>query len=303
MNVVLCICTYRRPESLAKLLEALCSLHLDVNLSIVVSDNDESKQGVAVATSLRPDYPFSIHAISELNAGISAARNSATSKALTLNPDLVAFLDDDEWPEPQWLKELMRIQEEKNADLVGGPTQPVFPEGTADHLLNNNYYGADLDLPDGSFCRLEAGGNFLIRASVLEQYAPTFFHPSFAHSGGEDLAFFTLLAQDGYSMAWAANAIVHEPVPAARLEDGWLKKRIVNIHNSRVRVMQMLQPGLRQATVRGIKTIGLGIVASILSVFSIILPRYRNEAQMMRWKFKGKITAHLGLATVRGESY
>lgn len=303
MNVVLCICTYRRPKGLAKLLDALCQLQHEVNLSVVVSDNDEKKEGVAVVEGLSPDYPLPVHVISELNAGISAARNSATLKALTLNPDLLAFLDDDEWPEPQWLTELMRVQMEKNVDVVGGPTRPVFPKGTAEQLLDNEYYGADMNLPDGSLCQLQAGGNFLIKASLLQKYGPTFFHPSFAHSGGEDLAFFTMLAQDGCSMAWAANAVVHEPVPAARLEDGWLKRRIVNIHNSRVRVMQLLQPGARPALVRGIKTICLGVVAALLTVLSVALPRYRDKARMMRWKFQGKLTAHFGQATVRGESY
>lgn len=303
MKVVLCICTYRRPDGLAKLLSSLPALKLDHPLCVVVSDNDANKEGMAVVESLPDDYPFTVHAISELNAGISAARNSATNKALSLNPDLVAFLDDDEWPETQWLSELLRIQAEKNADAVGGPTRPVFPSTTPDHLRQNSYYGADLCLADGSDCQLQAGGNFLIKASVLQKYAPEFFNPSFAHSGGEDLAFFTQLSSDGYTMAWASNAVVHEPVPADRLAKGWLKRRIVNIHNSRVRVMQLLQPGIRHSVIRGIKTIALGLVAFVLTAASLVIPAYRDQAQMMRWKFQGKFTAHFGFATVRGETY
>lgn len=303
MNVVLCICTYRRPEGLAKLLDALPSLEHNCKLSVVVSDNDAQMQGLAVAESLGPDYPYPVHCISELNAGISAARNSATLKALSLEPDLVAFLDDDEWPEPQWLSELMRIQNTLNVDVVGGPTRPVFPPNTADHLLQVSYYGADLNLADESLCQLQAGGNFLIRAAVLARYAPAFFHPAFAHSGGEDLAFFTQLSKDGFTMAWAANAVVHEPVPASRLADDWLKRRIVNIHNSRVRVMQMIDPGFKPSLLRAVKTVGLGIYTLLVTLISFIAPGYRDQAQMLRWKFKGKLTAHFGQATVRGETY
>ncbi|MBX2881694.1 MAG: glycosyltransferase family 2 protein [Granulosicoccus sp.] len=303
MNVVLCICTYRRPEGLETLLNALPELQHDVQLSIVVSDNDKARQGIAVVESLPKSYPYPIYAISELNAGISAARNSAVNKALSLQPELVAFLDDDEWPQAQWLNELLRIQAEQQADAVGGPTKPVFPDETPESVIDNDYYGADLNLADGSLCQLQAGGNFLIRASVLEAYKPDFFHPSFAYSGGEDLAFFTQLAKDGYRMAWASNAIVYEPVPPARLADGWLKRRIINIHNSRVRVMQMLDPGLGPTIMRGIKTIALGGAALLLTTASIVMPRYRQAAQMMRWKFRGKLTAHFGRATVRGETY
>lgn len=303
MKVVLCICTYRRPDGLLRLLKSLPLLQHSASLSVVISDNHADQEGLAAARSLPPDYPLNLHCISELNAGISAARNSATSKALELQPELVAFLDDDEWPEPQWLAELMRIQSEQAADAVGGPTLPEFPPEAPEHLRNNTYYGASLNLPDGSSCQLEAGGNFLIKASVLQKYSPAFFHPSFAHSGGEDLAFFKQLSQDGHTMAWAANAIVHEPVSESRLAEGWLKERIINIHNSRVRVMQMLEPGILQKLVRGIKTIGLGSVAILLSGAALLIPSYRESARMMRWKFRGKLSAHLGRSIVRGETY
>jgi len=288
---------------LQKLLQALPSLHGNFELEVVVADNDDAAEGIAVCNDLASDYPFRVHTTQATESGISAARNAATSHALLLAPELVAFLDDDECPEQQWLEELCRIQSACNADVVGGPTRPVFPEGTCARIRQNSYYGADLAMPDASACQLQAGGNFLIKASVLRQYAPDFFHPSFAHSGGEDLAFFTQLALQGHTMFWAANAIVHEPVPPSRLEDGWMRRRIINIHNSRVRVMQLLQPGFMPSSIRIIKTALLGIMAAGFSALAWIFPGLRDRAQMLRWKFKGKLTAHLGQATVREETY
>ncbi|ASJ72542.1 glycosyltransferase family 2 protein [Granulosicoccus antarcticus] len=305
MKTVLCICTFRRPEGLRKLLETLPNIDGTENLEIVVADNDSAGAGLAVCAELTTQgYPFKLHTVpAGESSGISAARNAACLKALTLHPEQLAFLDDDEWPEQQWLTELLRVQQHCNADVVGGPTRPVFPQGTELAVTVNPYYGADMALPDETQCQLQAGGNFLIKADVLQTLAPEFFNPAFAHSGGEDLAFFTQLHFRGHSMFWAANAIVHEPVPEARLQEGWIRQRVVNIHNSRVRVMQLMQPGLSHSLVRGLKTTVLGIVAVASTCLAWLGPKWSERARQLRWKFQGKMSAHCGHATVRNESY
>ena len=302
-KIVLCICTFRRPDGLKKLLDALPTLESSSGLQVVVADNDIGKQGMDVCHALPADYPFTVHSLNETQAGISAARNAATTEALKYDPDFIVFLDDDEWPEPQWLSELLRVQQQCAADVVGGPTRPEFPENTPADLLDNPYYGADMNLPDGTQCELQAGGNFLVKADVLKPLAPMFFRPEFAHSGGEDLAFFMQLAQQSRTMFWAANAIVHEPVPESRLQASWLKHRVVTIHNSRVRVTQLLQPGLSASVVRCTKTVGLGIVAYAITCVAWLSPAIAEKAQALRWKFEGKLTAHLGKITLRSETY
>jgi len=303
VKTVICICTYKRPDGIQSLLNALTQLQDGSGIEICVVDNDAAGEGAAVCHSLPADYPFTVHAMVEPQAGISPARNKVVSHALTLNPDYLAFLDDDERPEPQWLSELLRVQSTTGADVVGGPTLSEFPADVPDSVRRNPYFGADLGFADGQSCQLQAAGNFLIKSEVIQTMAPTFFHPAFAHSGGEDLAFFTQLAKNGASMHWAAKAIVHETVPANRLTRGWMKSRVVNIANSRVRVMQMLEPGPLQAAIRALKTIALGTVAALSSVIAIVLPTKREQARMLRWKFWGKLSAHLRIATTRGEGH
>jgi len=303
VNVVLCICTFRRPEGLLHLLEELTLLTGDSDLQIVVSDNDADEEGIAVCKALPSEYPYKVHPVSAKQPGISNARNVACAKALELNPSFIAFLDDDEWPSKRWLSELLRVQADHDADVVGGPTRSVFPDNAAPELQHNLYYGADLALEDGSSCVLEAAGNFLIRQSTLRSMAPEFFRPEFALSGGEDLAFFTQLNLAKAQMRWASSAVVYEEVPNNRLADSWLQQRVINIHNSRVRVMQLLKPGFKESLIRGLKTIALGTTAYALSLLSIIVPRYRETSRLLRWKFQGKLTAHLGRETVRGETY
>lgn len=303
-KTVLCICTYKRPEGLRRLLDAAVALQEAADLEIVVADNDaEGREGIAVCAELPSDYPFKVHSLVVAAPGLSAARNAVSEHALSLGPDLIAFLDDDEWPEVQWLAELKRIQSHHGAAVVGGPTRPVFPEGTDDAVRNNPYYGADMGLPDGSRCRLEAGGNFLITRDALASLAPTFFHRDFTQSGGEDLAFFMQLDKGGFSMHWAAHAVVHEPVPAERLSHSWRRQRIINIHNSRVRVEQMLRPELPARAIRIAKTCALAGLASLMSVCAAFHVPLRDQAEQLRWKLRGKLGAHCGRKTVRKEQY
>lgn len=303
MSTVLCICTYRRPEGLRALLESLPSLAASDGMQVVVVDNHADGEGAAVCSQLPENYPFTVHASVEPQAGISPARNAAVNKALSLNAELLAFLDDDEQPSSQWLAELMRVQQDTGADVVGGPTLSVFPDDVDEQTKQNPYFGADLGVADGAACQLQAAGNFLIKADVIRTLAPSFFHPAFAKSGGEDLAFFTQLAQQGASMHWAAKAIVHESVPANRLTDSWMKSRVINIANSRVRVMQMLQPGIIASIIRVLKTTALGLVAGLQSAVSVAVPGTRHQARMLRWKFWGKLSAHLRMATTREEGH
>jgi len=303
VNTVICVCTYKRPDGIRLLLNALTQLHDANGIQICVVDNDAAGEGAAVCKSLPADYPYTVHSVVEPQAGISPARNTVVALALSLKPDFLAFLDDDERPEPQWLSELMRVQQTTEADVVGGPTLSEFPDNVPDQVKQNPYFGADLGVGDAQSCQLQAAGNFLIKADIISTMAPTFFHPAFAQSGGEDLAFFTQLAKNGANMRWAAHAIVHEAVPANRLTQSWMKSRVVNIANSRVRVMQMLEPQLLPAIIRGIKTVALGTVAGLSSLLAVAIPNRREQARMLRWKFWGNLSAHLRLATTREEGH
>lgn len=308
MKLVLAVCTYRRPDGLARLLERLKGLRFpdalaDARppLSVVVVDNDAAGEGLAVCRALAPDYPYPVHAEAARGEGISAARNAACAAALALEPDFVAFLDDDEWPSADWLVELLRVQREHDADAVGGPTLSVFPEGADPALARIPYYGADMHLPDGAACTLQAGGNFLIRAATLGTLAPEFFHSDFAHSGSEDLAFFIELGKRGARMHWAPEAIVREDVPAERLTREWLRQRVINVANGRVRAAQMLDPGPLASVVRTTKTVGLLAVARTLGLLARVVPSLAIRSDLMLWRGQGKWRAHLGRYTVRSE--
>ena len=126
MRVTIAICTCRRPAGLARLLNALRQVDADDAVSIIVVENDERREGAQVCQQLAHGYRWPLRCAIEPRPGISYARNLAVAESLRHMPDAIAMLDDDEWPERQWLRELLRIQRATDADVVGGPVVPRF---------------------------------------------------------------------------------------------------------------------------------------------------------------------------------
>lgn len=300
-HVALCIATYRRPEGLAKLLDAIAELDWDKQLTVIVADNDpEGQDGIQVCNNLPDSYPWNIKTVVVEESGIPFPRNAAVEIALAEGADCLAFLDDDEQPKPDWLGQLTRVLE-LGADLAGGPQLPVFPEGTPDKFKTNDYYGHDQLLPDGEPCILQSSGNFIVRAAALAPLGPPWFDPAYARTSGADHDLFLRLDTAGAVMRWAPDAGVAEDIPETRLNDKWMRERVTEIHNGRVRIDTEHAPDQRSNVVRLAKTAGLGVHAVGLTLAGLRDEDTAYRAQLLRWKFLGKATAHAGSARHREE--
>ena len=141
LKVALCICTFRRPDGLRKALTYVEKLDFDGELLVCVADNDAAGEGLEVCRAMADSYRWPIYTTGVEQSGISFSRNASSALALEHKPDFVAFLDDDEWPEANWLQQLLRVQKENDADAVGGPTISVFPDNTPASQQRNEYYG------------------------------------------------------------------------------------------------------------------------------------------------------------------
>lgn len=121
-SAVLLVCTYRRPQTFAKLLQSVMALQLPEGLRfrVVVADNNpesawDSYIGPAVAA-----LPWPVDYGHEPQAGYSNARNKALEIALGVEGDVLLFVDDDMILDPQWLIGHLRSHEELGCDVVNG---------------------------------------------------------------------------------------------------------------------------------------------------------------------------------------
>ena len=304
MTLAICICTYKRPKGLTRLISALRPLAVRQNFEVFVVDNHSDTEGLqAIAALESTELPFNIHSAPSTASGISHARNQVLQMAIDQGISFAALIDDDEWPSDSWLDELLRVQALDNADAVGGPTRAVFDNEPTEALKRSIYYGADMELPDNTKCILQACGNVLLKLAPLKQLPPPLFDPELGQSGGEDLAFFMRLQSAGFDMRWAKNAEVSESVPPERSNSTWLKHRVALIANTRVHILRKLEPGLLAGAERAIRTLALAGQASVYSVAGLLDTQMRYNALVHWAKFHGKTQAHLGRRLERGENH
>jgi GT2 family glycosyltransferase len=227
-RVSVCVATLGRPQGLASLLGALELLELPVGteLRVVVVDNDPRGSARAICAEAAERHAYALHYAIEKRRGISFARNAAIAAALR-DSDFIAFTDDDAMPEPDWLAELLRVQDFYRAHVVTGPSLPRYEQPPPRWVSEGGFHEKPRH-PTGTRCSVAHTGNALVRTSVFE-CLERHFDESLALSGGEDVEFFARASAAGFQIVWADNAIVHESVPASRATLRWILQRAFRV--------------------------------------------------------------------------
>ena len=264
-RVCLCVPTFRRPEGLRKLLAHVERLAYAGPIDVIVVDNDaEGRDGAAVVQELARTFRFPLTCSVEPRRGQTYAYNRAFALACraTPAPDYVAVLDDDEFPDPNWLTEMIRVARAYDADIVGGPVFPVFDD--PEHWLAKSGFYAPSRNTTGPVVMIYGAGNMLIRRSVLTQYLDEPFHHAFAFTGGSDYDFFWRCRNDGRSFAWADDAKVFETTPPSRTTVAYVLRRKFRNGTEATRLERKFLGSLAGALRRwciGLGLLGLGIAS------------------------------------------
>jgi succinoglycan biosynthesis protein ExoM len=265
LSVMLCIPSYRRPEGLRRLLTHVGRVQYRMGLSVLVVDNDvERREASATVAAVAPSLPYPVTCVIEARRGQTYAYNRAFLTACRSRhpPEFVAVLDDDEYPDPAWLEQMVGVAMRFGADIVGGPVFPVF--ANPDHWLAKSDVYQPQRYPDGPVPLIYGAGSMLIKRVVLAQYLDEPFSHEYAFTGGSDLDFFKRCQKDGRSFAWANAAHVFEVIPNSRLALRWLLRRGFRVGTNLTRVDRKYAIA-RYSVPRWIKGIGL-LVFGILSL-------------------------------------
>ena len=236
-RVAVCACTYLRPRGLERLLAGVATIEVPdgVAVEVVIVDNDAAASGRAVVDAARPGFPFPLRYVVEPERGIVAARNAAVAAAG--DADAVAFLDDDEWPSPAWLAELVRVGEETGASVVTGTVEPVFDEEPPAWVRRGGFFERPRHA-DGERITYARTSNALIEGAALAAHRPPFVDTG--SDGGEDTHLFRRLHLEGRPIVWADHATVYESVPASRVSPRWIVLRQYRYGLTRSAVLRSL---------------------------------------------------------------
>lgn len=223
-HISVCICTFARPQLLARLLGKLNTLVVDgFTYSAVVIDNDAAATARDVVESARKTSRFEIEYDVEPQRNISHARNRSVQNA---RGDLIAFIDDDEFPAEDWLLQHHQMLVESGADGVLGPVLPHFDGVGPDWLVRSGLLDR-VRLRNGEVIRSSRHtrtGNVLLRRRLFLESGDS-FEPKYGRSGGGDAVFFKKMMSKGKVFIWCDAALVYETVPMERQKRGYYLRR------------------------------------------------------------------------------
>ena len=288
-HICVCICTYKRPLLLNRLLVELGGQDTSglFTYSIVVADNDYLQSAKPIVDTFAATSSVLIKYCVESRQNIALARNKAIENT---KGDFIAFIDDDEYPTKRWLVTLFEACNKYDVDGVLGPVKPYFDEETPKWVIKGRFYeratyetGIVIDWRKGRT------NNVLLKMRLFKDGVPP-FRPEFR--AGEDQDFFQRMIEKGYAFIWCNEAVVYEAVPPLRWKRTYM---------------------LRRALLRGAmepKTANFGmlnIAKSILAVpaytvalpFALVLGHHRFMGLLVRlFDHVGLLLALLGIDVV-----
>jgi succinoglycan biosynthesis protein ExoM len=221
-HISVCICTYRRPQFLRRLLEELQRQVTEglFTYSIVVADNDHLRSAEPLVSEFAATSTVPIRYCVEPQQNIALTRNKAIANA---TGNFIAFIDDDEFPITRWLLTLFDACHTYDVDGVLGPVKPHYDEETPKWVIKGRFYERET-YPTGLVIDWRKGrtGNVLLKAHLFSTQTQP-FRAEFRQ--GEDQDFFQRMIEKGHRFVWCDEAVAYECVPPIRWKRTFMLKR------------------------------------------------------------------------------
>ncbi len=180
------------------------------------------------------------------HGGIAGARNTALREAVG---DVVAFLDDDAVPTPDWLERLAAPYDDPRVQIVGGWVEPAWDDERPAHLppeldwvVGCSHRGRPTVRTD---VRNVTGASFSLRRELLDRvggFDERVSRRGAAPVGCDDTEFCIRVAQQvpGSRVVSEPAAVVRHRVPAARGTWRYLRSRSLWEGRSKAMVASMV---------------------------------------------------------------
>lgn len=212
VRVAVYICTYRRNEPLARMLDSLevaaREAEPEVELGVVVVDDNADGAAKVVVDESTRTFPLGLHYRFVGTGNIAEARNTGLTAAMEIG-DWVAMVDDDQIVVPEWLRELVRVQGKTGADAITAPVYARFPDGSPSWLHDQPFarlWGTPIR-EDGAPVNDLQTANSMISTTFLVDHPEIRFAHDLGFSGGEDMVFYRAALDAGLKAHYSRHAV------------------------------------------------------------------------------------------------
>ena len=234
-RVAVCLCTYRRNEPLARLLQRLAQIQAQsphLELAVVVADDNPNAAAGEVVEQFAGSFALGAHHLVNGTQNISNGRNLVLAAALEL-ADVLVMTDDDCLPELQWIDALLATFAATGAHSVTGPMIADLPDDAPKWIRREGLFERLESFPTAD-SPLDHGqtNNCLISCVWLREHPDHRFDPALGTLGGEDMVFFRGAIALGMQSWFSASARVHAMEPIDELRLGALLRTYCWLGNS-----------------------------------------------------------------------
>ena len=194
-SISVIVCSYNGARTIRDCLEALARLEYP-NFDVIVVDDGSTDATAAIASE------YDVRLIRTPNRGLSSARNTGLWAA---RGELIAYIDDDAFPDPHWLHYLATMFVSTDCAGIGGPNLPPPGDGTIADCVANAPGGPTHVLLSDWEAEHIPGCNMAFRRAEL--LAIRGFDPQF-RVAGDDVDLCWRLQQRGLRVGFSPAAIV-----------------------------------------------------------------------------------------------
>lgn len=219
------VCTYNREKYLYGALENIARNSLPKErYEVVLVDNNSTDGTAALCARFHEEWPeVDFRYFVETQQGLSHARNRGIAEA---RGEVLVFLDDDSFVEPDYLEQLSRqLEAHPDAMAFGGKITPLFEDGVEPAWLCRwtlSWVSAiDLGGEVRRFGKSQypIGANMGFRKSCLDSVGG--FNTLLGRSkknmmGGEEKDIFGRVRDRGYAIYYFPDILVRHMIPRAR---------------------------------------------------------------------------------------
>lgn len=222
-DISIVVCTFNRASLLDRAVTSLLALECfdAFTFEVVVVDDGSTDNTSDVVAGFARRSAIPVLYVSGPGTGVAAARNAGVAAS---GGRLIAFFDDDQLAEKNWLIELWRLQIVSGAACAGGPRALLFEEQPAKALPHTTRLILGEIAVDGNVRQYERDGllctgNMMLKRSVFNALGG--FNESLLQ-GGEDTDLFRRMRGAGHECWYTPAALVHHIIPPYRLEEKYL---------------------------------------------------------------------------------